>query len=90
MSYPYRCRRSICRKRVTFRKRIEHYTRTRLCPVCGHDSLSLDLAKRREAKRNVCYCDGYHFPHRKGSAPWCKHATRLPSDQDYEEKYGQR
>ena len=38
------------------------------CPACGHDSLKLDMAKKRENTRNKCYCSGIHFPyHRKGS-----------------------
>jgi len=73
MTYNYRCTRKACRQRVTKRRRIEEYVhdKHRRCEACG-GALSLDPAVRRQTKTRTCHCDGYHFPHHKGSF-WCNH-----------------
>jgi len=82
MSYPYRCSKPGCRKRIALKQKIEQYVDGKNCPACGKDSLKLDTNKRREGRRMRCSCDGYHFPHRKGSL-WCIHSTIVPTDDDH-------
>lgn len=40
---------------------------------------------KKENKLNKCLCDGYWFPHRKGSK-WCIHSTVEINEQDYLER----
>lgn len=81
----YRCTHDGCRQRVSLARPREQYTRDPRCPACG-----LVLTGRRDrepqlrATRDRCGCDGYAFPHRRGSGCWCTHSTRMPSDADYE------
>lgn len=86
MSYNYRCTRTKCRKRVSLKHKKEWYIREPCCKVCG-GNLSYDPEPRRRSKEQVCKCDGYHFPHRSGTAPWCKHTTRQPTEEEYRERY---
>lgn len=86
MTLPYRCSRRACRQRVTLRKPIEQYIRPRLCPACRHDSLRLDRWKLRDHRAARCHCDGYWFPHRRGSK-WCSEYRGVISDADLEERY---
>lgn len=90
MTYRYRCRDRECQRRTSLPRLKERYIRTPRCPACGKDSLRRDAARNLESKRKRCWCDGYHFPHREGSAPWCKHAHRLPTPDDYEQRHGHR
>jgi hypothetical protein len=92
MSYNYRCtRRRECGARKTLRQPIERYHRRPVCPACGRDTLKTvnDKEKSRNRRRK-CTCDGYPFPHHKGTEPWCIHALRGPTDEDYEGRYGKR
>lgn len=41
---------------------------------------------RARDKKRRCDCDGYHFPHSKGSK-WCRHNAKPLTDRDYEERY---
>jgi hypothetical protein len=65
MKLPFRCWQ--CWKRLSCRTPpIDRY-----CPACGKVGLYLDKTRlaRNKAyqKLCLCYCDGYWFPHRKGS-----------------------
>ena len=86
MSYNYRCSKRACRKRVSLKQPIERYARVKLC-VCGHDSLKLDKAVKKQSKLNRCYCDGYHFPHNKNSL-FCVQSSRTPTNTEIGEHYG--
>jgi len=70
MSYPYRCTRRTCRKRVTLKKHKEAYQRPKYCHECK-GNIKFDRWQKAERKKSKCLCDGYHFPHRKGSL-WCR------------------
>lgn len=85
MTFNYRCTRKHCRKRVTRRKRLEHYLleKYKHCPACG-GRLSLDRTVKKRNKRQRCLCDGYAFPHREGTAPWCRHSTRPPTEEEWQ------
>ena len=87
MTYNYRCTRKGCRSRKTLKRKKEEYIRTPCCPVCG-GNLSHDPEPRRRSKRDRCLCDGYPFPHRRGTAPWCVDSQREPTEQEYQERYG--
>lgn len=90
MAYNYRCSRTSCRARVTRKRLIETYVIDvyRRCPACGSDSLKIDNSVKRRSSLLRCDCDGYSFPHRRGTEPWCVHARRGPDDSDYRERYG--
>lgn len=82
----YRCTRCTCRARTVLRKPIEQYVREPRCRFCG-GRLSHDPEVRRRSKRLKCLCDGYNFPHRIGTEPWCKHAKVGPSDEQLEARH---
>lgn len=86
MTYNYRCTRDRCRRRVTKRRRIEEYVHDhhRRCPACG-GNLSFDPAPRRQTKRRTCRCDGYHFPHHRGSM-WCIHYEGELTEEDLRDR----
>lgn len=86
MSFPHRCSKTGCRTRKALKRPIDQYIRRPLCPSCGQDSLKLDKAKQRENHSAKCKCDGYWFPHRKGSL-WCRHSTIVPTEEDYQTRY---
>lgn len=86
MSYPYRCRRRSCSARRTLRKKLEQYVREPKCRECGGE-LRLDRWKMKDHKKAKCTCDGYHFPHRKGSK-WCNYSTVELTEEDYKQRYG--
>ena len=54
------------------------------CPSCG-GNISYDATKRERTKKDTCYCDGYHYPHYRGTEPWCVEAKNGPTDADWEE-----
>lgn len=87
MSVNYRCTTAKCRRRRTLKKELNAYARTPRCLSCG-GRLSHDPEPRRRSHRDRCWCDGYHFPHRKGTEPWCSRAKIGPSDEDYINRYG--
>jgi hypothetical protein len=85
MSYNYRC--SIhrrCGARRTLKKPIEQYVRRPHCLRCGMDSLKPVKERKRNTFR-ACYCDGYHYPHSKGSK-WCRYSKSILTDDDLEER----
>lgn len=65
MKLPYRCWK--CWRRFSF----QHPPIDRYCPVCDHAGLFLDKHRLQRnqsyRKLHLCECDGYWFPHRKGS-----------------------
>ena len=71
MTFKYRCCR--CRVRNTFRRALEDYIRPKRCRGCGHGKFYWD--RERNARREICGCDGYHYTHRKGSR-LCVHNPR--------------
>lgn len=59
-----------------------------MCPGCNQDTLvDVTKAERIRTHRRTCTCDGYFFPHHKGTEPWCINAKIGPDDQDYEDRY---
>ena len=71
---PHRC--SHCETRHTFARRWDTYLRAKRCRSCKGQRFYVDtwMQKRKTDYRRLhkCQCDGYHFPHRKGSY-WCIH-----------------
>lgn len=85
MTYNYRCTRSSCRMRKTFKKRLEEYVKDQRCS-CGGEYRH-DPAVKARNKQLVCRCDGIIYPHRVGTEPWCNYAKVGPTDKDWEERY---
>ncbi len=86
MTVLYRCTHEDCRQRTALARRIEQYVRPPRCQGCGRKLTGqIDREPRRRAKRDVCHCSGYWFPHRKGSK-WCDLSRRSLTDQDYEQR----
>lgn len=50
-------------------------------------NLTLDKTKRKADKIRTCRCDGYSYPHRSGTEPWCNQAKIGPTEADFEERY---
>lgn len=90
MAYNYRCSKNSCRARVTRKRFIEEYVidKYKCCPVCRNESLKLDRSVKIRSRSLRCDCDGYSFPHRRGTEPWCNHAVKGPDESDYRERYG--
>ena len=76
MLYHYRCtrRRRGCQGRKTLKKPIEQYVRVPTCPNCK-GPLYFDKRRKEETQKNKCQCDGYPYPHKRGSK-FCKDSTR--------------
>jgi len=73
MNIPHRCSDNSCQAGVSLPKRWQDYKKPPTCKTCGYYRLRVDTYRLRvERKKNKCNCDGYHFPHRKGSK-WCEH-----------------
>lgn len=67
----HRCRCRHCRARQTLNKHPDAYIRPPRCRSCQQKgTLIVDLYRdtKREARRATCYCDGWWFPHRRGTA----------------------
>lgn len=93
MTFRYRCNKRIdgvtCGGRKTLKKQIEFFAKEPKCPNCKNATLRLDKWRmKNEVNGNgdTCNCDGYHFPHRKGSM-WCRETTSPPTDEDYRDRY---
>lgn len=84
--HKYRCGRKGCRTIHHLNKRPEEYVKTRLCDCGGTLHDYSNERKRNKIKR--CDCDGYAFPHQRGSSVWCIHSKRLPTDEEYRERAG--
>ena len=74
MLKPHRC--PHCGKRSYFKMWLDEYIRPPKCKHCPSKKLYMLKAEYKEQrirnKKDVCYCDGYHFPHRKASK-YCIH-----------------
>ena len=74
--YPCRCTK--CGTRRTLRQHPDSYYHRHhaKCRACGADALRVDRYRGsgKEAKRTLCYCDHYPFPHRRGSL-LCMHGV---------------
>lgn len=68
----YRC--AGCKKRISTENDMSHF----FCSKCGS-------AKAYPSFERVCRCDGYHFPHRKGSK-WCIHSAVKLTEDDFRER----
>lgn len=82
----HRCSKPGCRARKTLKKYIDDYIRRPKCPSCDLDSLKYDPEPAKRHKKELCYCDGYHFLHRIGSK-WCVYYQGELIDRDYKERY---
>ncbi|MCE3025769.1 hypothetical protein [Salinicola sp. DM10] len=61
----------------------DEYVRGPRCRNCRRGN-TLRIDKWADAKpwrQQVCRCDGYHFPHRRGSL-WCYYNPDYPMDAD--------
>jgi len=88
MSYNYRCTKNKCRKRQT-KKRLIYEGSIRKCDrcrVCG-GKLSIDYSVKIRGKKFKCLCDGYNFPHKIGTEPWCSSAKVGPTEEDFKDRY---
>ncbi len=65
MRLPHRCTR--CERRVTFSRLWSTFIRRKRCWFCGGEKFFVDRWMLRRGREQKCICDGYHFPHRKGS-----------------------
>lgn len=69
MTWPTRCGK--CRRRYSKAMNLTQYVREhhKRCANkrCGGNLYVDNYRLRKERGRNVCACDHYHFPHRRGS-----------------------
>jgi hypothetical protein len=87
MRYLYRCTHSDCKKRHSLSRRLEQYRRRKRCVDCGRCLTGKrDLEPRRRSKANTCTCDGYPFPHRRGSL-WCNGYEKQRTEKQIEARY---
>ncbi len=77
------CRCRICGARQTKPRHPDEYVIGPVCTRCGRrNTLRIDKwADSKPWRRDTCRCDGYHFPHRRGSL-WCYHNPAYPVDED--------
>lgn len=66
----YRCRQ--CRARRVLRQPLAFYLREPHCQACGGTLLPDIYRTRTHGTVKPCCCDGYHFPHKRGSR-YCRH-----------------
>lgn len=86
--YIYRCNKRLgdgvrCYTSHNLKRKIEQYIRKPRCNGCGALLTYRDHFRERLNKQRKCGCDGYHFPHRKGSK-WCEDNRHNLTDKDYE------
>lgn len=97
MSYLYRCngryksgryKGQKCGQRYSFKKKVEHYARPKICEHCKNEITYMDKWQMKKNKENICHCGEPHYPHREGATVWClKHKTG-PTEDDYKQRYG--
>jgi len=84
MSYLYRCNK--CKQRRSLPRLHTDYVYAPKCKSCGAPLTYRDKWQERKNKVTACTCDGYPFPHRKGSGVWCIHSVKQPTDMDYQDR----
>lgn len=87
MLYRHRCGK--CRARQSLKRKANEYLPEKQC-ACG-GKLNIDRYRHKhEVGRNAnpCRCDGYWFPHRRGSL-WCNENVKGPSKEQINERYGE-
>jgi hypothetical protein len=62
---PHRCSR--CFARHSFRFHWKTYAKSLRCRRCGSESFYIDKRRASRGATQNCYCDGYFYPHRRGS-----------------------
>lgn len=82
----YRCGRGKCRAIYHLPKPPEAYRKEKRCD-CGGKLHDYTYERKRNG-RKVCHCDGWPFPHQKGSSVWCQERPTGPTEEDYLERYG--
>lgn len=85
MRYLYRCSKEACKVRRALKRQVEFYLREPKCKRCG-SRLRLDKHRMHETRAQRCHCDGYAFPHRKGSK-WCRFYAGVLTDEDYAQRH---
>ncbi|ORC47122.1 hypothetical protein B2G74_24405 [Burkholderia sp. A27] len=86
--YHVRCRQ--CATRRCLRKHPDQFARLPRCSVCGRRTYRLDRwMNRRDTTKTRCDCEGYWFPHRRGSL-FCWHRSdgtgRFSGDTDFADR----
>jgi len=86
--YHVRCRH--CATRRCLRKHPDQFARLPRCSVCGRRTYRLDRwMNRRDTTKTRCDCEGYWFPHRRGSL-FCWYRSdgtgRFPGDTDFADR----
>jgi len=81
----FRCTSKKCRIRfVRYTRKVAEDIK---CPACGGKVSDRTEEVRKSRKReSICKCDGWWFPHRKGSK-WCVFYTGEYTEEDYKERY---
>lgn len=81
----YRCRCRHCRARRTLNQHPDAYQRPPKCRCGRNDGWVIDRYRdsRKEARRFTCDCDGWWFPHRRGSEGCHHHEKRIPDPDDF-------
>lgn len=77
---PHRCCR--CQARRTLARRWSLYIRPPKCRVCGYARLKPCFDRLKQVRRQRCKCEGYHFPHRRGSR-FCEHNPQYAEHQEH-------
>lgn len=83
-NHPCRCNK--CRGRKTLRKHPDLYERRHHVKCSCGGEFKVDTYRMSKENKNPCKCDGYWFPHRKGSK-WCIHNKRELSEEEHIERF---
>lgn len=74
-----RCRK--CETRRALRMHPDKYYVIPKCKVCGARDYRIDKwMNKRKSRKQICFCDGYWFPHREKSK-WCIHNPNYPVEE---------
>lgn len=87
MTVNCRCTTKSCRQRRTLARHPSTYIKEPQCRACGGRLVHDPAVRAQTRARGTCHCDGYPFPHRPGTEPWCSRAPVGPTDDDYEDRY---
>ena len=79
MRISVRCSNKYCKRRSTKSKAFHKYLNPPKCKHCGsqvyldrYRTMGYEAARVEESGR-LCRCGAPHYPHRKGSHPFCQH-----------------